>query len=869
LSALPGQAQRIAGNPLGTQHFTGFVLDANTGDSIALASVVYKGRQVSAVSDLQGYFSIVRYEGEKLTFSAVGYESRTITVGSRRNMIVRLKPSVQQLQGVTIRHKRGRYSRKNNPAVEMMKKVIAAKKRTNLKERPYYQYDRYQKLVLALNDITPAALDSPKFKKKPWLIQQIEPCPYNNKLILPVSVEETVSQQLYRKSPHDEKTIIKGERQTGVNELLETGDILNVVMKDVFTDINLYDDQIRMLQYYFTSPIGKDAIDFYRFYIIDTVKVDRDSCFHLHFLPNNQQDVGFRGDLYVLSDSSFQVKRCEMTLPKQTSVNFVKNMKINQEFTRLEDGTWVLSVDDMFTELTVLLQSLAVVRNTRLSGYAFDELPKQLFKGKRTEVHDANSRMRNDAFWAQYRQVELTKSESQMGVFVDGLKQIKGFKYFIIGLQALIENTIETSRGKKPSKFDITPVNTIISRNFIDGWRTRIGGTTTANLDSMFFLSGYYARGWKSHHNYYKAEAQFSLNKKEYSPWEFPQRTLSVLSTYDVQSPTDRFLHTDKDNFLVAFKWTTVDKMMFYNRQQVTFDFETLWGLRATLQFKAEENQPVGSLYFVPLSESGDRSRWTNWSHPVPEATLNGAKDVEPVSSSFLRTTEVRAQLQFSPGQTYINTKQRRRPINLDAPVFTLSHTTGFQGILGGEVPYNYSEASVYKRFWLNSWGKLDLRAKAGIQWSQVPFPLLCLPETNLSIIIQERDRFQLINNMEFLNDRFLSFMVGWDLNGKLFNRIPLIKKLKCREFFSVKCMWGDLSNKNNPFLPENAGNANLMYFPETSFVMDNKTPYVEVSVGIHNIFKILQIEYVRRLTYLNLPTAHKQGVRFTMVMSF
>ena len=332
---------------LQAQHVTGTVRDAKTGETIPLVHVVYEGYNEGVASDLDGNYTIARHEGLMLTFSVVGYETKTVKVDNSKRLDVKLTPSTTELQSVTVSARRLRYSRRDNPAVEMMRKVIAAKKQTDLSNKDFYQYDKYQKMTLAVNDITTAVLDSPKFKRKEWLINQIEPCPYNGKLILPVSVEETVSQKLYRKQPHDEKTLIKGQRQTGINDLIETGDILNTMMQEVFQDVNIYDDQIRLLQYPFTSPIGKDAIDFYRFYIIDTLKVDQDPCFHLSFLPNNQQDFGFRGDLYVMADSSYQVKRCEMTIPARSDVNFVENMQIVQEFVKLEDGSWVLSVDDM------------------------------------------------------------------------------------------------------------------------------------------------------------------------------------------------------------------------------------------------------------------------------------------------------------------------------------------------------------------------------------------------------------------------------------------------------------------------------------------------------------------------------------------
>lgn len=846
------------------QHtISGQIVDAKTGEPIPFASAQYLGHGVGVASDIDGNFSIVRHNGWQLTFTSVGYVAHTVQVNSGIKSVLKiaLKTDNRMLKEVTIKTKRGRYSRKNNPAVEMMRKVIAAKKQTDLDNRDYYQYNKYQKITLALNDFKPEVLDSPKYKKKQWLIDQIEACPYNNKLILPISVDETVSQKIYRKKPHDEKTIIKGINTQGINDLFQTGDILNTIMKDVFTDVNIYDDQIRMLQYPFTSPIGKDAIGFYRYYIEDTLMVDKDLCYHLHFLPNNQQDFGFRGDLYILADSSWQVKRCEMTIPKKSDVNFVENMQVVQEFTQLPDGDWVLSVDDMFTELKLanFLQKFAVIRNTRINDYAFDELPKQLFKGTKKEVKDVNAMMRSDEFWNQYRQVELTKAESQMDQFVNGMQNVKGFKWVLFGLKALVENFVETGTKKHPSKVDIGPINTMITKNIIDGIRTRISAQSTANLDSNLFFRGYVARGWDSKKWYYKGDVIWSFNKKEYLPREFPQRTLTFSSTYDVMSPSDKFMHTDKDNVFTAFKWSKVDKMMFYNRQSVTFEREEDWGFRTTLSMKLEENEAAGSLYFIPMSSS------------VSPASLS-SQAIQPgparAASQKIRTTELRAELRFAPGETFINTKQRRLPINLDAPVFTVSHTLGLKDVLGGQYSYNYTEGSIYKRFWLKSWGKMDFKVKGGIQWEKVPFPLLIMPETNLSYIVQDYT-FEAINNMEFPTDRFLSGQVNWDLNGKILNRIPLLRKLKWREWIGFRVLWGELSDKNNPYKDHNIGNPILMYFPEGSYVIDPKRPYMELSLGLHNIFKIIHVEYIRRLNYNELPTAHKHGIRFMVRATF
>lgn len=836
----------------------GHILDAETKDSIALVSVRYKGHNVAVISDINGHYKVARHNGWDLTFSAVGYVSKTvkITEKTQDNLNIRLKPDNKMLSEVTIKAPKSKYSRKNNPAVELMKKVIAHKKLTQLSTRDYYQYNKYQKLTLAFNDVNADTLRSKLFVKHPWLKDQLEKCEYTGKVILPVSVNETVSQKIYRKKPHDEKTIIKGESESGINDLIQTGDILTTTLHDVFTDVNIYDDQVRLLQYPFTSPIGKDAIAFYRFYIQDTLKVDRDSCIHLTFLPNNQQDFGFRGEIYIIKDSTYQVKKCDLTIPKRSDVNFVENLMVKQEFTQLPDSTWALSVDDMIAELRFAkwIQRAVVIRTTRLTDYAFDELPPQLFKGKAKEVKEADAQMRGDEFWNQYRQVQLTKAENGMDALIKHIENIKGFKYIIFGAKAFIENFVETT--PKNSKVDIGPINTMFTSNFIDGFRTRISAQTTANLNKHWFLAGYYAHAWGSKKNYYSGTLTYSFNAKEYLPREFPKRTLSFTSCYDVTSPSDKFIHTDKDNVFTAWKWAKVDKMMFQNKQELKFEREEDWGFKTTFSIKAEEDAACGAMHYTTLAE---------------EAHIPYIAEMYPNNWDIrgrIRTTEFNFGLRFAPGETFINTKQRRLTINLDAPVFAFNHTIGVKGFLGGQYNYQVTTVDLYKRFWMKSWGKMDVYVKGGIQWNKVPYPLLITPAANLSYIIED-ETFNCINNMEFLNDRFVSLDWSWDMNGKIFNRIPLLKKLKWREFFGVKMLWGTLTDKNNPYLAQNAGDAMLMEFPEGCNVMDKHTPYVEAIVGVHNIFKLFHVEYVRRLTYLNLPTACKHGIRLTFRMTF
>lgn len=839
----------IATLKVGAQQITGVVVDDATGDSIPAVSIRYKGQDMSYVSNVDGTFAFARHNGRYVTFSAVGYHSLRILISDNtpQQMRITLKADTKNLSGVTVKAKKGKYRRKENPAVALMRRVIAAKKRTDIANHDFYKYNKYQKMTVAINDITAKDLESKRFTKSKWMLNQVESCVYNNKMILPLLVDETLSKHIYRKDPHTEKTIIEGQKTEGVNQFLQSGELIGTVMKDVFSNIDIYDDQIRLLQTRFTSPIGKDAIQFYRFYIVDTVKVDRDSCFHMQFMPNNQQDFGFRGELWIVKDSTLHVKRCHMQLPLKSGINFVQNMQIMQTYNRHDDGEWVLTQDDMVAELSLLdfLTKGIIIRNTRMDGYSFEPLPKKMFKGKMIEVFEPDAKIRSNTYWQQNRLVPLTRSEARMPQFLSDMENSKNFKYVLFGLKIFVENFIETGTKEKPSKFDIGPVNTAITSNFVDGMRTRISGQTTANMNRHLFFKGYYAHGWDSHKNYYNGELTYSFNEKQYLPHEYPRRTLMFASSYDVCSPSDKFLITDKDNVFTSFKWTKVDKMMFYNRQQLAFEYEWYGGLKTSLKLKAEENEACGNLHFIPLS--------------MPSTDANGIK---------IRTTEASLQLRYAPGEKLINSKQRRVAINRETPIFALTHTFGVKGVLGGDYNYNFTEATIYKRFFLNSWGDLNVDARAGAQWNKVPYPLLVMPAVNLSYLAAD-GVFNLINNMEFLNDRYASLDIWWNMNGKIFNRIPLFKKLKWREYIGVKCLWGDLTSKNNPYLEKNQGDNILMHFPEGANVMDHNKPYVEAIIGVTNIFKILSVQYVRRLTYTDLPTAHKQGVRFRFMFRF
>lgn len=841
------------------QNITGTVTDEKTGAALPFVNVFYDGGH-GVQTDSAGHYSLPKKNG-KLYFSLIGYVSKSFVIKEVTRLDVALSVDNIELGVAVVKSKKTKYSRKNNPAVIMMQKVIAAKKKSDLSVHPYYSYNKYQKLTFALNEISDKVFEEGGLKKVPFLKEHVEVCPETGKKILPISVDETVTQLIYRKNPKSEKQIILGQRSNGINDLLSTGDILTTLIKDCFTDVDIYDDEVRLLQYPFHSPIStRSAISFYRYFIEDTVMIGKDKCFELSFTPNNPQDFGFSGTLYIMADSSYRVRKIEMGIPRHSDVNYVDNMMITQEFAQLPSGEQVLITDEMLVQLKIakFIQRFQVKRLTEYSDYSLEPIPDKKFKFNGVVKKEPYAMMQDNDFWKNYRAEDLTKSESSMDALVKRLSNIKGFKAILFVGKAFIENFVETSVSPEhPSKVDIGPINTMITQNFVDGLRLRASAQTTANLNPHWFLKGYVAYGFKDERWKGMGEVTYSFNKKAYLPREFPVNNLTFTYSNDVMSPSDKFMPTDKDNVFTSFKWDKVDHMMYYENYRLFYDREWNNGLRFTTFFRRSKNTPTASLFYQPLNGTN-----------VPDASGQNI-------TNFV-TSEFNVGVRYQPGATWINTKQRRIAANNDAPIFALNHTVGIKNLFGGQYNYNYTEAEIYKRFWVGSWGKIDNDIRAGVQWNKVPFPLLIMPAANLSYIMED-NTFNLINNMEFLNDRFVSYMVSWDINGKILNRIPLIKKLKWREYIGCNVLWGMLSDKNNPYC--NPNDKNLFYFPgrfnsdgsytAISHVMDKKVPYVEAIVGIHNIFKLLHIEYVRRLTYIDRPGTSKWGIRFMFRATF
>ena len=423
------------------------------------------------------------------------------------------------------------------------------------------------------------------------------------------------------------------------------------------------------------------------------------------------------------------------------------------------------------------------------------------------------------------------------------LRKVPAFNAIIKTAEILITGYIPTANDKKVTKFDFGPMNTTFSANHLEGFRMRVGGMTTANLNPYWFASGYLAYGTNDRKIKYNLKLTHSFTKKEYHEGENPVNNLSFIQEYDVYTPGQDFLFTSKDNIFVAWKvGEPVTKMQYIRKSVLQYEKEWLNGLTWKSWIMNQNNEAAGTLQYIKRDESGN---------------LYHIKD--------FTTSEIGTQLRFAPGERAYNGRSGKESVfNLskDAPVFKLSHQLGIKGVLGGDYNYNHTEISAEKRIWLSSFGHIDAQVKAGKVWDKVPFPLLILPNTNQSITIQP-EAFHMMNALEFVTDQYVSFNATYYLKGWILNRIPGIKWLRLREVLSFNMIYGGLTDKNNPTLTPG-----LFLLPDGTQPLGS-TPYMECSVGLENIFKILRIDYYRRLTYLDHPDIKKGGIRIALRFTF
>ena len=834
-----------------SQNYTikGSVTDSITGEPLPYVAVLLKGTTIGGTTDLDGNFEISTSSRVRtLQISYLGYSTKELEFvpGKATGLKIELAPTSINLTEVLVKPTKEKYSKKDNPAVIFIKNAIERRESNDPRNHDYFRYDQYEKMVFAMNDYQPKPKKEGKTGKFDFLVDFIDTLEVG-KTILPVSEREKLQTVYYRKDPKTEKQVVKATKAAGVDEVFSR-DGIQQFLNEVFREVDIFQNDIPLVLNRFVSPMSTMGPNFYRYYLLDTLEVDGQKCVDLGFAPFTPETFGFTGHLYITLDSTFFVQRVKLNVPKKINLNFVGGMTIEQTFNRAPDGTRIITKDDIIVDfkLTEKSKGMYARRLNIYSNQAF-EAPEDstIFEESAPVIIPVEAYRRSEDFWAENRPEEAgARKQNSVEKLMEKLRSIPIFYVTEKIVTVLTSGYIPTNKVEEKSKFEFGPMNTYISGNAIEGARFRVGGTTTTAFSKRLFLDGYVAYGTKDREWKYDGLVEYSfIDKKDYRK-EFPVHSLRLEYSYDINQLGQQYMYTNKDNMFLALKRQKDTRATYLRKAELTYYREHYngWAYGAVLRNFKEYS--TGYAAFDRIGADGQ---------------------ITPTDS--YRMSEIEFKLRFAPNEKFYQTRNYRYPITLDAPVFTLNHTMAFQNVLGSTYDYQKTEFGIQKRFWFSAFGYVDILAKAGKVWTKAPYPLLILPNANLSYLVQP-ESYTNMNAMEFINDEYASWDVTYFMNGALLNRIPLIKKLKWREVFSFRGMFGHLTDKNNPFI-EGQNNDGLYRFPEGSYVMDPSTPYMEVGVGIENIFKFLRLDYVWRLTYKDHPGIQTRGVRFMMKLSF
>ncbi len=820
----------------------GVVRDSLTREPIPYASVLLKGTDRGVLTDDNGRYTIVTtLPFDSVMASSLGYTTKAVASRKRGDNVqvdIDLVSTGVLLGEVIAKPKREHYSKKNNPAVAFMEKIRHTQDLNDPRRHDNYNYNKYERITLALNDYQ--FNDSAKrgFDKMFSFVKEyIDTSEVSGKPILNVALREKLSSVHYRKGPKSEKEFITGLRSSGIDEMLDKQS-MQTFYEDVLREVDVYDNDIVLMQTRFVSPLSRIAPDFYKFYLTDTVFVDTTRCVELTFVPRNPSTMGFTGRFYVpVGDTTMFIKRIVLRVPHDINLNFINGLVISQDYEKAPDGSRLKTKDDMILEASVVPGSGGLYgrRQTVYDSHNFDPAPDaSIFKRGVAQIYATGAEYRGQDFWDENRKAEIAQGVNGIEKMMERMRQVPLFYWTEKVVKVLVSGYVPTA---KKSYFDIGPMTSLVSYNSVEGLRLRAGGMTTANLSRRWFARGYGAYGFRDHKWKYKAELEYSFRDKNYHSREFPIHSLRATQLYDLDRLGQISSVHNADNFFLSVS-RLPDRQMTYHRVsklEYILETEQHFSLEARIQQERQYSTP----FMTFVNGYGENFR---------HYTMN----------SF------RLQLRYAPGEKFYQLTTGRTRINFDAPEMVISHTYAPKGFMGNPFALNVTEASFFKRIWLSAFGYVDMTLKGGHVWSRTPYPGLLIPGANLSYLIIP-DLFSCMNPMEFINDSYAQWDLTYWANGLILNYIPIIKRLKLREAFMFKGVWGHLSDRNKPWL-----NPDLYGFPEinnTQLMSD--TPYMEVGVGLDNLLKVFRVDYTWRLTYRDNPGACKQGLRFTFHFSF
>ncbi len=826
-----------------TASVNGIVKDADTKQPLPYVSVYIKNGK-GITTDSTGHFLVEADQPFKqLVISSIGYTSQTVNVnpGSNKEVVIFLQPNSGSLKNVTVNTKtKVKYRNKDNPAVELIRRVIANKDKNRPQSYDYVQYEQYEKLQLSLSKLSPKITNSRFLKRYSFLFQNADTSKVPGKSLVPVYLEEKFSNNYYRKNPEKTKTVIIGDKKVNFGDLVDSKG-LSTYLNRLYENVDIYQNDIPVFTNLFLSPIADLAPTFYFFYIRDTITdASGSKLIKMYFTPRNTNAFLFRGDMYITLDSNYAVQKINMFVSRDINLNWIRDLHVNQEFEKNDvDTRYHLVKSDVMAEAGITKgkdNGVFGERSVSFKNYKINQPHESSFYEGPPQVTLVDAGQHQDSFWVTHRFDSLSTAESKVYKNIDSLRSMPSFKRFMNISSFLLAGY------KSFGKFETGPAAAFYGFNPIEGLKLRFGGRTTPQLSKRIYFETYAAYGFKDERWKGYLGITYSLNNK--SIYQFPLNYIRASAQYDTDIPGQESQFVQEDNVLLSFKRGDNTKWLYNRIYKLDYVHEFSNNFSYTLGFKNWSQEPAGSI------------------------TYTKQQDSNPVNVTNLTTSELSLALRWAPHEQFYQGKVYRISIINKYPIFHFRYVQGIKGLANGEYNYKNLNVAVEKRVYLSQFGYSDVLLEGGYILGQLPYPLLTIPRANQTYAYQIYS-YNLMNFLEFVTDHYAAINIDQNFNGFIFNRIPLIKKLNLREYVAAKVLYGGLRSENDP-----NKHPSLYQFPTdvngmpTTFSL-NKTPYIEGSVGVGNIFKLVRVDLVKRFTYLNHPDIPKWGIRARVGFNF
>jgi len=786
---------------------SGKVTDQGTGDPIPYVNIILTGTDHGTITDPAGNFQFrAEMPGKTIQFSAVGYKKFYLPVPSesKDHLEIRLIEENIDLQEIVVRPD-------NNPAIRIFRKLIDNKELNDPYKIQSWNADVYSKTEIDLKNINPSAGSKKLLRSFDFVFNYIDTLDDGGFPFLPVFINETQS-TFYHNEGTPDREIITANKASGM-----TSDLITQFSGKLYEGMNPYDNYLMISDIGLISPFNSLGLQFYNYYLEDSTISGGKKIYELWFRPKLPQEPAFSGKFWT-EDSTFAITRLEMQLNKKANINFLHNLKYEVDYLKTGEK-WLPKREFLFADLD--LQKSDKTKMVGILGYktnvyrnpAFAPAPVEIAALKEVITVREGAMSKPEEYWKESRPVPLQQRELQIYSMVDSIMNVPLYK-------TIAEYVYMFYYGYRDlGKVELGPYFYAFSYNEIEGYRFRLGFRTTLKFSDNLRLNGYLAYGLRDRKFKYSGGFDYFFSKK-------PADIFSMQFTHDYEllgRSSNGFSEDNLMNSLLAKNPTTRLNMM--DKFEATYTKEWNRGLSAQLIFKPTR---IYSSPFVGFFE--------------PDGKV----------INHIGSTEFTLRGRYAPGEDIVQDGFERTTFGNYRNLVNLGVTCGLKNFMGGGYDYLKLHFDLSDKMLLNPIGYTVYLLQADKIWGDVPFPLLKIHEGN-ETYAYDIYAFNLLNYHEFVSDTYASLFLEHHFQGFFLNKIPLFRKLKWREIAGLRILEGYLDPGKHKGLIFPVGMNSL-----------TRTPYMEASVGVENILKVLRVDAVWRLNY-NYPGTTRLGLLFSL----